>query len=70
VLGVYTMRRKITRRIATMLDDAVASKPTPAEWARMRKHVANYRLGLFLGFGVIGALVGACIGGIGYVLIR
>jgi hypothetical protein len=70
VLGVYTMRRKVTRRIATMLDDALVEKPSPAEWLRIKREIANHRLGLYLGFATIGAMVGACIGGVGYVLIR
>lgn len=69
-LGVYIMRRTITRRIAQMLDEALASKPTPAEWKESKRRIANHRLGLYLGFGMIGAIVGACVGGIGYLLMR
>jgi hypothetical protein len=53
-----------------MLDDALALKPSPSDWQRARARIANYRLGLYLGFGIIGAIVGACIGGVGYLIVR
>lgn len=70
VLGCYVMRRRITRRVAKMLEDALARKPSPSEWQRAKATIANYRLGLYIGFGIIGAIVGACIGGVGYLLVR
>jgi hypothetical protein len=58
--------RKITRHMARMLLDALAAKPSPAEWKRTQAYLSSYRLGLYVAVGIVGALIGAGIGALGF----
>ena len=66
-LGYFFCGAPLTRRIARLLDNTLASKPTPDEWPTIKAHLSNYRLGLYVIAIVAGAIIGAGIGSLAFV---
>jgi hypothetical protein len=68
VLGYFLFRRAITRRIARMLENALASKLPADQWPRTKAYIAGHELRLYaLAIGG-GAIVGAGIGSLAFLL--
>jgi hypothetical protein len=61
-------RRFITRRVARLLEEALARKPSPAEWNYTKNYLSSYRLGIYIVVALGGALIGACIGALAFVV--
>jgi hypothetical protein len=63
VLGCWIARKYIKRHMAGLLDKALQRQPGTDEWKQLKAYLSSDQLGLPIGACVLGAAIGAGIGG-------